>query len=42
MIVNDDLQRAFGDVVAIVTAERLRARRVEAGVEQLVEKLMRE
>ena len=42
VIVNDDLQRAFGDVVAIVTAERLRARRVEAGVEQLVEKLMRE
>jgi hypothetical protein len=26
----------------IVTAERLRAGRVEAGIEQLVEKLMRE
>ena len=42
VIVNDDLQRAYRDVVAIVTAERLRARRVEAGVEQLVERLMRE
>ncbi len=42
VIVNDDLQRAFSDVVAIVAAERLRARRVETGVEQLVEKLMRE
>jgi hypothetical protein len=29
-------------VVAIVTAERLRAGRVEAGIEQLVETLMRE
>ena len=37
VIVNDDLQRAYGDVVAIVTAERLRAGRVEAGIEQLVE-----
>ena len=29
VIVNDDLQRAYRDVVAIVTAERLRATRVE-------------
>ena len=42
VVVNDDLKRAFGDVVAIVTAERLRARRIEAGVEQLVERLMGE
>src|SRR5271166_3835878 len=42
VIVNDDLQRAYRDVVGIVTAERLRARRVEEGVEHLVEKLMRE
>src|SRR5271169_1122173 len=42
VVVNDDLKRAFGDVVTIVTAERLRARRVEAGIEQLVEKLTRE
>ena len=42
VIVNDDLQRAYRDVVAIVAAERLRVGRVEAGIEQLVEKLMRE
>ena len=42
VVVNDDLKRAFGDVVTIVTAERLRARRIEAGVEQLVERLMGE
>jgi guanylate kinase len=40
VIVNDDLQRAYRDVVAIVTAERLRATRVEAGIEALVGKLM--
>jgi len=42
LIVNDDLQRAYRDVVAIVTSERLRVGRVETGIEQLVEKLMRE
>ena len=42
VVVNDDLKRAYRDVVAIVTAERLRARRVEAGVERLVEKLTHE
>ena len=31
VVVNDDLQRAFGDVVAIVAAERLKVSRVEAG-----------
>ena len=41
-IVNHDLQRAYRDVVAIVTAERLRASRVEAGIEQLVEQLLGE
>ncbi len=41
-IVNRDLQRAYRDVVAIVTAERLRASRVEAGIEQLVERLLGE
>jgi guanylate kinase len=40
VIVNDDLQRSYLDVVAIVTAERLRAIRVEAGIEALVGKLM--
>ena len=42
VIVNRDLQRAYRDVVAIVTAERLRASRVEAGIEQLVERLLGE
>ena len=42
VVVNDDLTRVFGDVKAIVTAERLRARRVQTGVGQLVERLMAE
>ena len=40
MIVNDDLQRAYQDVLAIVTAERLKVRRVQAGVEPFVERLV--
>jgi guanylate kinase len=42
VVVNDDLNRAYRDVTAIVTAERLRAKRVQAGVEQLVERLVAE
>ena len=42
VVVNDDLKRAYRDVTAIVTAERLRARRIQPGVEQLVERLMAE
>ena len=42
VVVNDDLKRAYCDVTAIVTAERLRARRIQAGVEQLVERLTAE
>ncbi len=42
VIVNHDLQRAYKDVLAIVAAERLRATRLEAGIEQLVERLMGE
>ena len=42
VIVNDDLQRAYRDVVAIVTAERLRCSRVEAGIEAFVVGLIRE
>jgi guanylate kinase len=42
VVVNDDLYRAYRDVTAIVTAERLRARRVQSGVGQLVERLMSE
>jgi guanylate kinase len=42
VVVNDDLNRAYGDVKTIVAAERMRARRIQAGVEQLVERLMAE
>ena len=41
VIVNDDLQRAYGDVLAIVAAERLKVRRVAADVERIVEGLVR-
>ena len=42
VVVNDDLKRAYRDVTAIVTAERLRAKRIQAGVEQLVARLVAE
>jgi guanylate kinase len=42
VVVNDDLKRAYRDVTAIVTAERLRAKRIQTGVEQLVERLVAE
>ena len=41
VIVNDDLQRAYGDVLAVIAAERLRVSRVEAGLEPFVESLVR-
>jgi guanylate kinase len=41
VIVNDDLDRAYKDVVTIVAAERLKVRRIEAGVEPLVDTLVR-
>jgi len=41
VIVNDDLQRAYADVLAIIAAERLRVSRVEAGLEPFVESLAR-
>ena len=42
VVVNDDLKRAYRDVVAIITAERLRVKRIESGVKQLVGRLMGE
>jgi guanylate kinase len=42
VVVNDDLNRAYGDVKTIVAAERMRARRVQTGVGELVERLMAE
>ena len=41
VIVNDDLQRAYRDVLAIIAAERLKVRRAQAGVEPFVESLVR-
>jgi guanylate kinase len=42
VVVNDDLTRAYYDVKTIVAAERLRARRIQAGVGQLVDRLVAE
>jgi guanylate kinase len=42
VVVNDDLNRTYRDVKTIVKAERLRAKRIESGVKQLVERLMAE
>jgi guanylate kinase len=39
VIVNDDLQRAYRDVLAIIAAERLKVRRVQDGIEPFVERL---
>jgi guanylate kinase len=40
VIVNDDLQRAYQDVLAIIAAERLKVRRAQAGVAPFVESLV--
>jgi guanylate kinase len=42
VLVNDDIQRTFEDLVAILTAERLRAPRQKQGIEAFVAKLLRE
>jgi guanylate kinase len=41
VVVNDDLQRAYGQVVAIISAERTRCARVAEGVESFVEGLLK-
>jgi guanylate kinase len=41
VVVNDDLQRAYAQVVAIVAAERARCGRVADGVEAFVESLLK-
>jgi guanylate kinase len=41
VIVNDDLQRAYKDVLAIVQAERLKVARVEKRVEAFIDSLIR-
>ena len=40
VVVNDDLERAYKDVLAIVAAERLKVRRVQSGVAAFVEGLV--
>ncbi|HYC26367.1 MAG TPA: guanylate kinase [Roseiarcus sp.] len=40
ILINDDLQRAYSQIVAIVAAERVRRPRVEAGVEAFVKRLL--
>ncbi len=40
VIVNDDLQRAYADVLAIVRAERLKAGRLEPALEPFIERLV--
>jgi guanylate kinase len=42
VIVNDDLQRSFEDLIAILRAERQRRPRRERGIEDFVEKLLSE
>ncbi len=42
VLINADIQRTFEDLVAILTAERLRAARQKQGIEDFVEKLMKE
>jgi guanylate kinase len=42
VLVNDDLQRSYGDVIAILKAERLKRRRAETGIAGFVKALLRE
>ncbi len=40
VLVNDDLQRIYGDVLAILKAERLKRRRAETGIAGFVRGLL--
>jgi len=40
VLINDDLQRAYSQILAIIAAERLRRERVERGVEEFVKRLL--
>jgi guanylate kinase len=42
VLINDDLQKTFDDLVAILTAERRKASRQRPGIEAFVEKLLGE
>ena len=41
-LVNDDLQKTFDDLLAILTAERARVSRLKEGIADFVDKLLRE
>jgi hypothetical protein len=41
VIVDDDLQRAYADVLAIIAAERRKVARVEAKLEPFIQSLVR-
>jgi guanylate kinase len=42
VLINDDIQKTFGDLLAIVTAERLRRPRVQPAIKDFVRRLLAE
>ncbi|HEX3183108.1 MAG TPA: guanylate kinase [Beijerinckiaceae bacterium] len=42
VLINDDIQKTFGDLLAIVTAERLRRPRVQPAIKEFVKRLLSE
>jgi guanylate kinase len=40
VLINDDLQKTFDDILAVMTAERARVSRLKEGIEDFVEKLL--
>ena len=40
VLINDDLQRAYSQIVAIIASERVRRPRIEKGVEEFVKRLL--
>jgi len=42
VLVNDDLQRTFDDLLAILTAERRKAPRLKEGISAFVDQLLSE
>jgi guanylate kinase len=42
VLINDDIQKTFGDLLAIVTAERLRRPRVQPAIKDFVKRLLSE
>jgi guanylate kinase len=42
VLINDDIQRTFGELTAIVTAERLRRSRAQPAIKEFVKLLLTE